>query len=196
MCTCQCVLSTNIIQIEIDASLFRKATEAINPMLTKKFYMQLSIAPARIMRLWWVLSFIKVLRYRVSHVVQVLHVVRWKPFCGPPVTVCLLTHGIFLLSFLRRTHLLFGICSYDWVHCLILLSLLNSSFIELWPCAVLLLLLLDGIILRYSFMLTVRTLIHGQPRLLSDSLVSDMCSLLLIWFSLVLWSSTLTRPIV
>ena len=52
MCTCQYVLSTNIIQIEIDASLFRKATEAINPMLTKKFYMQLSIAPARIMRPW------------------------------------------------------------------------------------------------------------------------------------------------
>ena len=48
----QCVLSTNIVQIEIDASLFRKATEAINPMLTKKFYMQLSIAPARIMRPW------------------------------------------------------------------------------------------------------------------------------------------------
>ena len=50
---------------------------------------------------------------------------------GGNVTVCLLTHGIFLLSFLRCTHLLFGICSYDWVHCLILLSPLNSSFIEL-----------------------------------------------------------------
>ena len=47
------------------------------------------------------------------------------------VTVYLLSHGIFLLSFLRCTHLLFGMCSYDWVHCLILLSSLNSSFIEL-----------------------------------------------------------------
>ena len=47
------------------------------------------------------------------------------------VTVCLLSHGIFLLSFSHCTHLLFGICSYDWIHCLILLSSLNSSFIEL-----------------------------------------------------------------
>ena len=50
---------------------------------------------------------------------------------GGNVTVCLLSHGIFLLSFSHCTHLLFGICSYDWVHCLILLSSLNSSFIEL-----------------------------------------------------------------
>ena len=49
----------------------------------------------------------------------------------PAVTVCLLYHGIFLFSFLRRTHLLFGMFSYDWVHSLILLSPLNSSFIEL-----------------------------------------------------------------
>ena len=47
------------------------------------------------------------------------------------VTVCLLYHGTFLFSFLRCTHLLFGMCSYDWVHSLILLSPLNSSFIEL-----------------------------------------------------------------
>ena len=50
---------------------------------------------------------------------------------GGNVTVHLLSHGIFLLSFIQRTHLLFGMCSYDWVHCLILLSSLNSSFIEL-----------------------------------------------------------------
>ena len=50
---------------------------------------------------------------------------------GGNVTICLLTHGIFLLSFFRRTHILFGMCSYDWVHCLILLSLSNSSFIGL-----------------------------------------------------------------
>ena len=47
------------------------------------------------------------------------------------VTIHLLSHGIFLLSFLRRTHLLFGMYSYDWIHCLILLSSLNSSFIKL-----------------------------------------------------------------
>ena len=39
---------------------------------------------------------------------------------GGNVTIHLLSHGIFLLSFLRHTHLLFGMCSYDWVHCLIL----------------------------------------------------------------------------
>ena len=50
---------------------------------------------------------------------------------GGNVTVCLLHHGTFLFSFLRRTHLLFGMFSYDWVHSLILLSSSNSSFIEL-----------------------------------------------------------------
>ena len=50
---------------------------------------------------------------------------------GGNVTVCLLTHSIFLLSFFRRTHILFDMCSYDRVHCLILLSPSNSSFIEL-----------------------------------------------------------------
>ena len=50
---------------------------------------------------------------------------------GGNVTICLLTHGIFLLSFFHRTHILFGMCSYDWVYCLILLSSSNSSFIEL-----------------------------------------------------------------
>ena len=50
---------------------------------------------------------------------------------GGNVTVCLLSHGIFLLSFLCHTHLLFGMCSYDWIHCLVLLSSINSSLIEL-----------------------------------------------------------------
>ena len=49
--------------------------------------------------------------------------------CG--VTVHLLYHGIFLFSVLHRTHLLFGMYFYDWIHTLILLSSLNSSFIEL-----------------------------------------------------------------
>ena len=47
------------------------------------------------------------------------------------VTVHLLYHGIFLFSVLRRTRLLFGMYSYNWIHTLILLSSLNSSFIEL-----------------------------------------------------------------
>ena len=47
------------------------------------------------------------------------------------VTMCLLYHGTFLFSYLRRTHLLFGMFSYDWIHSLVLLSSLNSSFIEL-----------------------------------------------------------------
>ena len=50
---------------------------------------------------------------------------------GGNVTVCLLYHGIFLFSSLHHTHLLFGMFSYDWVHSLILLSSLNSSFIKL-----------------------------------------------------------------
>lgn len=47
------------------------------------------------------------------------------------VTVCLLTNGILLFSFYCRTHLLFSMCLYDWVHCLILLDSSNSAFIEL-----------------------------------------------------------------
>ena len=50
---------------------------------------------------------------------------------GGNVTVHLLYHGIFLFSFLHRTHLLFGMYSYDWIHTMILLSSLNSSFVEL-----------------------------------------------------------------
>ena len=49
----------------------------------------------------------------------------------PPVTVHLHYHDIFLFSVLRRTHVLFGMYSYDWIHTLILLSSLNSSFVEL-----------------------------------------------------------------
>ena len=44
--------STNAVQIEIDASLFSKALEAVDPVLTKKLYVQLSIAPASITRPW------------------------------------------------------------------------------------------------------------------------------------------------
>ena len=50
---------------------------------------------------------------------------------GGNVMICLLASGIFLFSFHRQTHLLFGMCSYDWVHCLILLYSSNSTFVEL-----------------------------------------------------------------
>ena len=56
-----------------------------------------------------------------------------QPIVAKSVTVHLLHHGIFLFSFLRHTHLLFGMYSYDWIHTLILLSSSNSSFVELWP---------------------------------------------------------------
>ena len=45
--------------------------------------------------------------------------------------ICCIMVSFSFLSFLRRTHLLFGMYSYDWIHTLILLSSLNSSFVEL-----------------------------------------------------------------
>ncbi|KAN0082837.1 Rab-GTPase-TBC domain containing protein [Tylopilus felleus] len=50
--------SANTMQIEIDASLFSKALEAIDPALTKKLYVQLSIAPASITRPWFSTLFV------------------------------------------------------------------------------------------------------------------------------------------
>ncbi|KAG8221692.1 hypothetical protein J3R82DRAFT_1978 [Butyriboletus roseoflavus] len=50
--------STNTVQIEIDASLFSRALEVIDPVLTKKLYMQLSIAPASITRPWFSTLFV------------------------------------------------------------------------------------------------------------------------------------------
>ena len=54
--------STNTVQIEIDASLFSRALEAMDPVLTKKLYVQLSIAPASITRPWCVPFFLDVPR--------------------------------------------------------------------------------------------------------------------------------------
>ena len=50
--------ATNNVHIEIDASLFSKALETTDPVLTKKLYVQLSIAPASITRPWCVPFFI------------------------------------------------------------------------------------------------------------------------------------------
>ena len=50
---------------------------------------------------------------------------------GGNVTICLLASSVFLFSLHCRTHLLFGMFSYDWIHCLLLFDSLNVSFIEL-----------------------------------------------------------------
>jgi hypothetical protein len=42
------------------------------------------------------------------------------------VTVHILSHHIYLFSFLRRTHLLWGLYSYDWYHCMYLVG--STSF--------------------------------------------------------------------
>jgi hypothetical protein len=38
------------------------------------------------------------------------------------VTVHILSHRVYLFSFLRRTHLLWGLYSYDWYHCMYLVG--------------------------------------------------------------------------
>jgi hypothetical protein len=45
---------------------------------------------------------------------------------GGNVTVHLLSHRVYLFSFLRRTHLLWGLHSYDWYHCMYLIG--STSF--------------------------------------------------------------------
>jgi hypothetical protein len=45
---------------------------------------------------------------------------------GVTVTVHLLSHRVYLFSFLRRTHLLWGLHSYDWYHCMYLIG--STSF--------------------------------------------------------------------
>jgi len=59
--------ATNTVQIEIDASLFSKALEAIDPVLTKKLYVQLSIAPASITRPWFSTLFVGSLSVELLH---------------------------------------------------------------------------------------------------------------------------------
>jgi hypothetical protein len=45
---------------------------------------------------------------------------------GGNVTVHILSHCIYLFSFLRQTHLLWGLYSYDWYHCMYLIG--STSF--------------------------------------------------------------------
>ena len=56
---------------------------------------------------------------------------------GGNVMVCLLANSVFLFSFYRRTHHLFGMFSYNWIHCLLLFDSSNTVLIELWLHAVL-----------------------------------------------------------
>jgi hypothetical protein len=44
----------------------------------------------------------------------------------PDVTVHILSHRVYLFFFLRRTHLLWGLYSYDWYHCMYLIG--STSF--------------------------------------------------------------------
>ena len=82
---------------------------------------------------------------------------------GDNVTICLLASGVFLFSLHRRTHLLFGMFSYDWIHCLLLFDSLNVSFIELHiiPHTVLIS-YYQKEFLHYSFLLTKFSFIFGQ----------------------------------
>jgi hypothetical protein len=41
---------------------------------------------------------------------------------GGNVTVHLISHRVYLFSFLRRTHLLWGLHSYEWYHCMYLIG--------------------------------------------------------------------------
>jgi hypothetical protein len=42
------------------------------------------------------------------------------------ITVHILSHRVYLFSFLRQTHLLWGLYSYDWYHCMYLIG--SASF--------------------------------------------------------------------
>ena len=68
---------------------------------------------------------------RLASQASAMEVEQVEQVVAPAVSVHLLYHGIFLFSVLRRTRLLFGMHSYDWIHTMILLSSSNSSFIEL-----------------------------------------------------------------
>jgi len=49
--------SSNAVQLDIDASLFAKAMEMIDPSIAKKLFVDMAIAPIRVCRPWLV-SFI------------------------------------------------------------------------------------------------------------------------------------------
>ena len=49
--------SSNAVQLDIDASLFAKAMETIDPSIAKKLFVEMGIAPIRICRPWSVSFF-------------------------------------------------------------------------------------------------------------------------------------------
>jgi hypothetical protein len=50
--------SSNAVQLDIDASLFAKAMETIDPSIAKKLFVEMGIAPIRICRPWSVSFFL------------------------------------------------------------------------------------------------------------------------------------------
>jgi hypothetical protein len=44
--------SSNAVQLDIDASLFAKALETVNPSIAKKLFVDMAIAPIRVCRPW------------------------------------------------------------------------------------------------------------------------------------------------
>jgi hypothetical protein len=49
--------SSNSVQLDIDASLFSKAMETVDPSIAKKLFVDMGISPIRICRPWFVSSF-------------------------------------------------------------------------------------------------------------------------------------------
>jgi TBC1 domain family member 10 len=49
--------SSNAVQLDIDASLFAKAVETVNPSIAKKLFVDMGIAPIRVCRPWSVSFF-------------------------------------------------------------------------------------------------------------------------------------------
>ena len=122
----------------------------------------------------------------------------WKAshpvFWMPHVMVCLLANGVFLFSFYRWTYLLFSICFYDWIHCLLLFDSSNTILIKLWLHAVLLYYQKERLSFTHLWLLLLY--LWTASFFLSDSITSVTCFRLLIKFLLVLWHSTLTCPLV
>ncbi|KAI0246565.1 rab-GTPase-TBC domain-containing protein [Lactifluus subvellereus] len=53
--------SSNAVQLDIDASLFAKAMEAIDPVIAKKLFIDMAIAPIRVCRPWFTSLFVEAL---------------------------------------------------------------------------------------------------------------------------------------
>jgi len=61
--------SSNSVQLDIDASLFAKAMEMVDPSLAKKLFVDMAIAPIRVCRPW---SVSLVFRWKVHLTVRMV----------------------------------------------------------------------------------------------------------------------------